>query len=195
MVTGSTYAAALLTYCCHTQQVHWYCTPIPGWCLAVKGRLIHGTPVGLGSVEMKIGVLNAVLCAQRMVSLQKRRSQSMTQRPSTAQAQFAALVETFVADPSVSLPAGAVTAAKLFGASGLKVQGKVFAMLVGEQLVVKLPRQRVDQLVAAGDGERFDRGDGRVMKEWVSVPVTADTPWVVIANEARTFVGAPGAGV
>lgn len=35
----------------------------------------------------------------------------------------------------------------MFGSSGLKVESKVFAMLVKGELVVKLPKHRVDQLV------------------------------------------------
>jgi TfoX/Sxy family transcriptional regulator of competence genes len=48
----------------------------------------------------------------------------------------------------------------MFGSSGLKVGGKVFAMSVKNELVVKLPRERVDELVAAGAGSRFDPGHG-----------------------------------
>jgi hypothetical protein len=33
---------------------------------------------------------------------------------------------------------------------------------------VKLPRERVDELVEAGAGHRFDPGHGRLMKEWVA---------------------------
>ena len=51
-----------------------------------------------------------------------------------------------------------------FGSSGLKVHGKIFAMLVRDRLVVKLPRRRVDALVSSEHGERFDpRHDGRLM--------------------------------
>ena len=35
--------------------------------------------------------------------------------------------------------------------------------------VLKLPRERVASLVAAGQGQAFDPGHGRVMKEWVRV--------------------------
>jgi hypothetical protein len=57
-----------------------------------------------------------------------------------------------------------------FGASGLNVGGKLFAMLDGGELVVKLPRQRVEELVAAGTGQPFDPGHGRLMKEWSRLP-------------------------
>jgi hypothetical protein len=38
----------------------------------------------------------------------------------------------------------------------LNVNGKIFAMLVKDNLVVKLPRQRVDELVGARKGGFFD---------------------------------------
>jgi hypothetical protein len=70
---------------------------------------------------------------------------------------------------------------------GLKVNGKIFAMQVKERFVAKLPKPRVDALVEAGIGERFDPGHGRVMKEWVSIePPDADC--VALAREAYEFV-------
>src|SRR3972149_9892610 len=58
--------------------------------------------------------------------------------------------------------------AKMFGAIGLKVGDKYFAMLYKGKLVVKLPAERVSALVAAGDGKYFDPGHGRLMKEWIA---------------------------
>jgi TfoX/Sxy family transcriptional regulator of competence genes len=77
-----------------------------------------------------------------------------------------------------------------FGSSGLQVGGRIFAMLVRGSLVVKLPRQRVDALVAAGQGERYDpRRDGRLMKEWLVVAPDAREDWQELAEEALRFVG------
>jgi TfoX/Sxy family transcriptional regulator of competence genes len=77
-----------------------------------------------------------------------------------------------------------------FGSSGLKVDGKLFAMLVRGRFVVKLPRGRVDALVAAGEGERFDpRRDGRVMKEWLVLDPSSGQDWRALAEEALEFVG------
>ena len=42
-----------------------------------------------------------------------------------------------------------VTRGRMFGSTGLKVSGKVFAMLVKGKFVAKLPRERVDRLVQA----------------------------------------------
>jgi hypothetical protein len=76
-----------------------------------------------------------------------------------------------------------------FGADALKVGGKIFAMMVKGELVVKLPKERVDELIADGAGTRFDPGHGRLMKEWVSVPPSKEKHWIRLAEEARTFVG------
>src|SRR5215831_16450188 len=61
-----------------------------------------------------------------------------------------------------------VSAGTLFSSYGLKVEGKIFAMFGRSGFVVKLPKQRVDELVSAGKGVRFEPGPGRVMKEWAA---------------------------
>jgi hypothetical protein len=71
---------------------------------------------------------------------------------------------------------------------GLRVGGKIFAMLVGGELVVKLPKERVDALVDAGVAVRFDGGKGRPMKEWASVGPSASRRWRALVGEARAFV-------
>jgi hypothetical protein len=81
-----------------------------------------------------------------------------------------------------------ITAGLMMASYGLKVNGKIFAMSVRGDLVVKLPRARVDALVAAGTGAPFDPGHGRVMKEWVVIRPGA-TPWLPLAREAHRFVG------
>jgi TfoX/Sxy family transcriptional regulator of competence genes len=83
-----------------------------------------------------------------------------------------------------------VTSGTGFGTNeGLRVSGKVFAMLVRSELVVKLPKDRVDELVGAGAARRFDAGKGRPMKEWASVSASASRRWKALVEEARTFVG------
>lgn len=104
--------------------------------------------------------------------------------PADADALFEQLVERFRTDPSVTPP----TPGRGFGSSGLKIEGKIFAMVSKGELVVKLPRQRVDELIAAGKGTRFDPGHGRVMKEWVSVGPDEGRSWPELAEEARAFV-------
>lgn len=85
-----------------------------------------------------------------------------------------------------------VTGGTGFGRStGLRIEKKIYAMLVNGELVVKLPRDRVDELVGAGVGRRFEPGTGRVMKEWLSVPAGASRRWKALVREAKDFVG-PG---
>ena len=76
---------------------------------------------------------------------------------------------------------------------GLRVDGKIFAMLVRGSLVAKLPAERVAELVSSGRGQHFDpRRDGRLMKEWVVLDGPRP-PWLDVAREAYRFVsGAAG---
>ena len=75
-----------------------------------------------------------------------------------------------------------------FGSAALKVNNRIFAMLVRGELVVKLPRRRVDALMVAGDGRPFDTGRGRVMKEWVSLDPRSRIAWLGVARESMEFV-------
>lgn len=108
----------------------------------------------------------------------------------TAEDRYAGLVAAFSGQPGVThLQDGPPSNA--FGSTALKINKKIFAMLVRGALVVKLPRQRVDAIVAAGDGERFDpsNGRGRVMKEWLVVSPALAEEWLALATEALAFVG------
>jgi TfoX/Sxy family transcriptional regulator of competence genes len=77
---------------------------------------------------------------------------------------------------------------RMFGSDGLRVGGKVYAMLVKGQLVVKLRAARVEKLVMSGAAEPFDPGHGRVMKEWAAVPPAKVSEWRKLVTEARRFV-------
>jgi hypothetical protein len=105
----------------------------------------------------------------------------MNHSPVTPEERFAALVEEFLGHPGATPPSGG----KGFGESTLKIRGRIFAMLV------KLPRSRVDALIASGEGERFDpRHDGRLMKEWVILEPASAEEWLNLSREAMEFVAA-----
>jgi hypothetical protein len=74
-----------------------------------------------------------------------------------------------------------------FGRTALRYRRKIFAMLVRGQLVVKLPGPRVDELVADGQGERFDANKGTPMKEWFSLDPDSGLAWLPLAREALDF--------
>jgi hypothetical protein len=93
---------------------------------------------------------------------------------------------TSMADDREVIPPGS---GQGFGSGALKVNGKIFAMMSSKgHFVVKLSEERVNELIAAGTGARFDPGHGRLMKEWLVV--TADPKlWVPLAREARKRLG------
>ncbi len=112
----------------------------------------------------------------------------MSQTSTTPEDRFADLVDEFRGTPGVTLPAEGAESKRGFGSSALRVDKKIFAMLTRGRLVVKLPRQRVDTLVASGDGDRFDAGKGRPMNEWLSLAPTSTQDWLALAREAMVFV-------
>jgi TfoX/Sxy family transcriptional regulator of competence genes len=97
---------------------------------------------------------------------------------------FERLVATFAGRPGVALPGE--HGRRGFGASALTAGGSIFAMLSHDRLVVKLPRARVAELIAAGQGEPFDAGKGRPMKEWLVV-AGDDQAWKELSEEALSF--------
>src|SRR5689334_1765689 len=80
-----------------------------------------------------------------------------------------------------------VVGGKLMASYGLKVNRKIFAMFSRGRFVAKLPKNRVDELVSQGKGERFDPGHGRLMKEWVQME-SGKAEWLGLAKEAYEFV-------
>jgi hypothetical protein len=87
------------------------------------------------------------------------------------------------------LPDPQVTEGTGFGSSrGLRVGGKIFAIFGEVELTVKLPRARVDELVDAGVGTRFDPGHGRLMREWLTVSTRQAAEWERLADDALRFV-------
>lgn len=100
---------------------------------------------------------------------------------------FHQLVEHFSASAGVTPPAAHRSG---FGSHALKVNGSIFAMLVRGHLVVKLPQERVQQLIAEGSGGVFDANKGTPMKQWVTVLDPSEAVWRKLAEEALEFVGA-----
>jgi hypothetical protein len=74
-----------------------------------------------------------------------------------------------------------------FGRSAVRFQKKIFVMLVRGRLVLKLPADRVDALIAAREGVRFDANKGTPMKEWFSLDPESGLPWLPLAREALEF--------
>jgi hypothetical protein len=95
---------------------------------------------------------------------------------------FDAIQVRFESEPDVEQGTG-------FGRSpGLRIRGKIFAMLIDGELVVKLPADRCTELVAAGHGRLF-RSGAREMREWVVVGDEHADEWLGLAEDAHAFVG------
>jgi TfoX/Sxy family transcriptional regulator of competence genes len=100
-----------------------------------------------------------------------------------ADVSYDAVVHELTADPEV-------VATQMMGMPSLKLGSKLFAGSSEDQLVVKIGRERVDDLVAAGTASRFDpSGRGRPMKDWaVIAPDGGD--WLALAEEAKRYAAA-----
>jgi hypothetical protein len=81
---------------------------------------------------------------------------------------------------------GAVTRGKMFGCEGLRTGRKFFTIRWHEQLVVKLPADRLAEVIAAGQGEPFEPMEGRRMNGWTVLGDSADRSGLV--EEARAYV-------
>lgn len=84
--------------------------------------------------------------------------------------------------------AGRLEEGTMFGFTCVRA-GKAFVAMPGHQsdgMVVKLPADRVTELVAAGRGIPV-APSGRTFKEWVEVSATED--WAPFLDEALRFAG------
>jgi len=113
----------------------------------------------------------------------KARKRTPPETPA-ADPRYAEVVALFSKDRSVTRESR-----KGFGSGALKVKGKIFAMMSSPgEFVVKLPKERVDELVTGGVGQRFDPGGGRIMKEWIAI-AAGQARWIDLAREAHQYVG------
>jgi hypothetical protein len=101
--------------------------------------------------------------------------------PSPAETAFARLSERFADEPGVTSGTG-------FGRSpGLRVDGRIFAMLPHDALVVKLPAERCAAMVEAGEGALLRNGS-RTMREWLVVASVDDDAWAALVADALAYV-------
>ncbi len=95
---------------------------------------------------------------------------------------FWTIAEEMYGDPSVK-------EGTMMGFKCLRANGAFFATLdhKANALIVKLPKDRVETLIADSTGTPF-APNGRVFKEWVSLPQVDKPLWTSLLQEAKTFV-------
>ncbi len=100
----------------------------------------------------------------------------------TAQALLDEVAPEFLVRPGVDW-------GRMFGATGLRVRGKVFAVAnFSGSLMAKIPEKRADQRVADGSVIRMVMR-GREMREWVAMPVEAGYErWRELIGEAYEYL-------
>jgi hypothetical protein len=97
----------------------------------------------------------------------------------TAEELFWELVEPMFADP-------AVRRSMMMGLPCVRFDGRFFASLDRRSgaLLVKLPAQRVRQLIDSGCGQPFAPA-GRTFREWVAITAPDRQRWQALLAEAR----------
>jgi hypothetical protein len=83
-----------------------------------------------------------------------------------------------------------LTRSTMMGLPCLRVDGAFFASCDRKtgNLIVKLPEDRVAELVATGRGVPFAPA-GRRFREWVAIPAAQSRRWKCHLEEALAFVG------
>ena len=84
-----------------------------------------------------------------------------------------------------------VTRSTMMGLPCLRQDGTIFAALdrTTGALLVKLPRERVDELLGSRAAEPFAPA-GRQFRQWAAVPPQWTASWAALLDEARLFAGA-----
>jgi len=72
-------------------------------------------------------------------------------------------------------------------ANSFCVRNRVFAMRVGDELVLKLPPRRVSELIGAGVARPNVVG-GRQMKEWANLSLSSENQLENLARESLAYV-------
>jgi hypothetical protein len=93
---------------------------------------------------------------------------------------YRAVVHELLADPTVS-------EGQMMGMPALKVGSEIFGGEFDGDLVLKLGRDRVAELVEAERASEFDpSGQGQAMTDWARLPAPYED-WLELAEDAKAF--------
>lgn len=87
------------------------------------------------------------------------------------------------------IAAGLAHEGSMMGHRCLRVDGEFLAMIFPKtgQLVIKLPQNRVSEVIYGGSGSEFSPA-GRIFREWVAVDEIDTELWRTLLEEGRDFV-------
>jgi hypothetical protein len=140
----------------------------------------------LVSLTSEAGAGRFVRCASvRLVGIPVYAG-AMAEQPDGAQGRYEDLVDELLGIDGVTPPPGGSG----FGRGAVRFRNKIFVMFVRGRLVLKLPADRVSELVGAGEGVHFDANKGTPMKEWLSLDPESGLDWLPLAHEALEFARA-----
>ena len=105
----------------------------------------------------------------------------MARDPGDALELYTELTDDLLYDPAIGR-------ATMMGFPCVRLAGRFLASYDDKAgcLVVKLPRERVTELVGSGQGEPFAPA-GRVFREWVAIPSVDRELWQALLAEAADF--------
>jgi hypothetical protein len=110
----------------------------------------------------------------------------MAPTPTTAVSLFWDLID------ELSEHDGRIEEGTIMGGRCARVTGEFLGLVdyKGSGMVIKLPRQRVDELINEGIGQPFAPA-GKVFREWVAIPKPDRRRWTRLLHEATAFVAPP----
>ena len=74
------------------------------------------------------------------------------------------------------------------GAQGIKYGKKLFVMFIKGEIALRLPPERVTELIETGEGKPFDPGTGKPMKNWIIIPASKKDTWITLSEEAQQLM-------
>lgn len=80
------------------------------------------------------------------------------------------------------------TKGSIFGHKGLKIQGKVFAFYNAPNLVIKLNKEDVEEVLKLEGTRNFDPMGGKPMREWVEIPYDENQQWFDYSIKGMNYV-------
>jgi hypothetical protein len=80
-----------------------------------------------------------------------------------------------------------VTFGRVWHNDGLTADGKLFAILISDRLVVKVPAAQAAELIDAAEGVAFEPHPGRKLREWLVVRQFDAPTWQRLIADAHAY--------